>query len=367
MLHLLILGKPTRGNRHAVWNQAVAAIVTPLPALPHKNNEGLENNDMSTLTHTRTGVGTRQISDQSMNIMTGCGHNCIYCYAAHKCLQTGKIRIRSDWPGLSRSYSGAMKDDYPRFDGVVMYPTAHDIEPRHLNYHIALIRKLIAAGNEILLTTKAHYECVDEISFIFERYKEQITFMFTITSLNDEVSRFWEPNAPCPHERLSSLMLAFMRGCRTSVIIEPMLEGPNEAKAIYRRVLPYVTDEVWIGKMNSPTVRVDTSIPENDAAVKRILRAQSHQNIMGLYDELAGQEKVRWKESILREVEKRNESRKPLPISNPQILVTPATGYDPSNPGVMDEQPDYDEEYDDEPISEEQMEFMHQQYLDSLK
>jgi len=188
--------------------------------------------------------------------------------------------------------------------------------------------------------------------------------MFTITSLNDEVSRFWEPNAPCPHERLSSLMLASMRGYRTSVIIEPMLEGPTEAKAIYRRVLPFVTDEVWIGKMNSPTVRVDVSIPENDAAVKRILRMQSHQNIMGLYDELAGQEKVRWKESILREVEKRNESRKPLPIGNPRISVTPATGYDP---GVMDEQPDYEEEYDDEPMCEEQMEFMHQQYRDSLE
>ena len=75
---------------------------------------------MSTITQTRTGVGTRQISDQSMNIMTGCGHDCKYCYAAYKSLQQGKIRQRSDWPSMSRSYSGAMKDDYPKYDGVVM-------------------------------------------------------------------------------------------------------------------------------------------------------------------------------------------------------------------------------------------------------
>lgn len=284
---------------------------------------------MSTFTQTRTGVGTRQISDHSMNIMNGCGHDCKYCYAAHKSLQQGKIKQRAEWPSLSRSYSGAMKDDYPKYDGLVMYPTHHDIEPRHLHHHIALIRKLLASGNEILLTTKAHYECIDEISFVFERYKSQISFMFTITSLNDDVSRFWEPNAPCPHERLASLMLAFMRGYRTSVILEPMLEGPAEARAIYRRVLPFVTGEIWIGKMNSPTVRVDMSIPENEVAVKRILRSQSYQNIVGLYDELNGQDKVKWKESIVREVEKRDASRRVIPIGR-------------SSASVSDDEPEYE-------------------------
>ena len=299
---------------------------------------------MSSFNQERTGVGTRQISDQSMNIMHGCAHDCKYCYAAHKSLQSGRIRQRSDWPGLSRSYSGAMKDDYPKYDGVVMYPTCHDIEPRHLHHHIALIRKLVTSGNTVLLTTKAHFECVDEICFAFERYKEQITFMFTITSLNDEVSRFWEPNAPCPHERLASLMLANMKGFRTSVIIEPMLEGPTEAKAICRRVLPFVTDEVWIGKMNSPTVRVDRTIPENDEAIKRILWMQSNRHIVSLYDELNGQDKVRWKESILREIEKRNESRKPLPIGKSQIVITSATNNDPLDLTEMDEPPGYTDE-----------------------
>lgn len=320
---------------------------------------------MSIFTQTRTGVGTRQISDQSMNIMTGCGHNCKYCYAAYQSLQRGKIRNRSDWPGMSRSYSGAMKDDYPKYDGLVMYPTSHDIEPCHLHYHIALIRKLLASGNEILLTTKAHYECVDEISFVFERYKEQIRFMFTITSLNDQVSRFWEPNAPCPHERLSSLMLAFLRGYQTNVIIEPMLEGPAEAKAIYRRVLPFVTDKIWIGKMNSPTVRVDTSVPDNEAAVKRILRMQSHQNIVGLFDELNGQEKVRWKESITREVEKRTSSREIISIDRSRFTVSVATDYDPNE---MEEPPFMDDEEGNpiEVTEEEAREWFEQGYHECL-
>lgn len=319
---------------------------------------------MSKLTHTRTGVGTRQISDQSVNIMPSCGHRCLYCYAAYKCLQQGRISQRSDWPGLSRSYTGAMKDDYPKYDGVVMYPTSHDIEPLHLNYHIALIRKLISSGNKILLTTKAHYECVDEISFVFDRYKEQITFMFTITSLSDEVSRFWEPNAPCPHERLSALMLASMRGYRTSVIVEPMLEGPNEAKAIYRRVLPFVTDEVWIGKMNSPTVRVDTSIPENDAAVKRILRSQSHQNIMGLYDELNGQEKVCWKESILREVEKRSDRTRVIPIGRSFTVTLPSEddAFEMGEPPLCTDEEGNPIEFTDE----EAREYIEQDYQASL-
>lgn len=261
---------------------------------------------MNTISTRRTGTGTRQISDESVNIMRGCGHGCKYCYAAHGSLQREEITRRSDYSSLSRSYKGAMRESFPKYNGLVMYPTRHDIEPRHLHYHIALLRKLVDSGNSVLLATKAHLHCVEEICCVFERFKAQIRFMFTITSLNHEASNFWEPYAPCPYERISSLILAYNAGFRTSVIIEPMLEGPNEAKALYRRVLPFVTDEIWIGKMNSPTIRVDTTIPENDEAVKRILRMQSNQQMVALYDELNGHEKIRWKESIMREVDKRN-------------------------------------------------------------
>jgi len=250
------------------------------------------------------GEEAKKPAEQSINIMGGCGHNCKYCFAAHRCLQQERIRQRSDWARLNRSYSGAMKDEYPHFDGVVVYPTAHDIEPQHMPHHIVLIRKQLAAGNQLKISTKAHFECVAEICRVFEQHKDQISFMFTITSLNDQVSRFWEVNAPTPYERIASLMLAHQHGFKTSVNIEPMLEGPKEAVAVFRRVEPFVTEEIWIGKMNSPTVRVDTTIKENDDAVKQILRIQASGNMVKLVKELYTEPKVRWHESIIRDVEK---------------------------------------------------------------
>lgn len=250
------------------------------------------------------GEEAQKPAEHRINIMGGCGLNCKYCFVAHHCLQHGRIRQRSDWASLNRSYSGAMKDEYPYFDGVGVYPTAHDIEPRHLPHHIAFIKKQIAAGNQLQISTKAHFECIDEICRVFEPHKEQISFMFTITSLNDQVSRFWEVNAPTPYERVASLMLAQKHGFRTSVNIEPMLEGPKEAVAVFRRVEPFVSEEIWIGKMNSPTLRVDTTIKENDDAVKQILRIQASGNMVKLVKELYTEPKVRWHDSVIRDVEK---------------------------------------------------------------
>ena len=58
----------------------------------------------------------------------------------------------------------------------------------------------------------------------FQEYQGLMQFRFTITSLNDKLLKFWEPNAPLFQERVSSLMFAFKNGFRTSVSIEPFLD-----------------------------------------------------------------------------------------------------------------------------------------------
>lgn len=86
----------------------------------------------------------------------------------------------------------------------------------------------------------------------------------------------------------------------TSVIIEPLLQGPCSALGIYQAVSPYVTDSIWIGTMNSADVRVDVSIPENARAVEAIKLYHSVDNLRFLYDSMKDLPKVKFKSSITR-------------------------------------------------------------------
>jgi DNA repair photolyase len=82
----------------------------------------------------------------------------------------------------------------------------------------------------------------------FERYKEQIQFGFTITSNDNELLEFWEPNAPNFNERFEFLKHAFQKGFKTSVSVEPFLD--YNPKELIRVIEPFVTESIWVGRMN---------------------------------------------------------------------------------------------------------------------
>jgi DNA repair photolyase len=111
-------------------------------------------------------------------------------------------------------------------------------------------------------------------------------FRFTIGSLNPDASKFWEPGAPEPFERICALEHAFLNGYQTSVSMEPMLFGYSEAIRTFHTVERFVTDTIWIGKMNKIRQRVDITDPNNLFMVQEIERMQRDEAILKLDDEL---------------------------------------------------------------------------------
>src|SRR5208282_6672226 len=96
----------------------------------------------------------------------------------------------------------------------------------------------------------------------------------------------------------SCLDSAFKAGFRTSVSIEPKLEGPEGAFSVVCASDPYVTDTIWIGKMNKIRLRVDMNKLENLMAVEKIERQQRDSEILYLWRILNDNSKIRWKDSI---------------------------------------------------------------------
>ena len=246
----------------------------------------------------RTGSGTREWSEHSVNIQIGCSNGCLYCYAADTAAKLhGGWCERLDWTRERLSKAAAMTS-YPKKEGVVMFPTTHDITPFNLEAFIRVALLVLAKGNQLLIVSKPRLDCIRPLLEALDLYKAQIMFRFTIGTMDEKLLRFWEPGASSPSERVECLSLATHAGFRTSVSIEPIVGGEWDAICVVDAVGSMVTDSIWIGKMNKLAARVDVSDPVVAAAVQSVEDAQSDEAILRLYWLFQDVPYIHWKQSI---------------------------------------------------------------------
>lgn len=242
--------------------------------------------------------GTEEWANYNVNCVTGCSHECKYCYAKSMSILY-KRRTPSTWKdekvntaALSKIYSNQLPDRF-------MFPSTHDITPANLSACIQLLYNLLTPGNEGVIVTKPHFECIEALCDVFPMFKNQFIFRFTIGSSDSRTLKFWEPGTPDFEERLASLKYAHWKGYQTSVSCEPMLD--DNVKDVLEWVLPYVTETVWIGKPNMLKGRLSLNgHNDNDTRKKadRLLRSLSDQYIWGLYSMYRDDHRIRWKDSI---------------------------------------------------------------------
>ena len=89
---------------------------------------------------------------------------------------------------------------------------------------------------------------------------------------------------------------AYDNGFTTSVSIEPMVDADNVTDLV-SAVLPYVTETIWIGKMNYlGRIKIDSD--EIKAAVERVRETQTDERILTTYEALRNNPQIRWKDSV---------------------------------------------------------------------
>ena len=204
----------------------------------------------------RRKTGTKEWAEVNKNICFGCEHDCQYCYARANALRFRRLINRKDWEKVRLNEKELSKK--PRKEkGRIMFPTTHDILPKHIDVTIKYLRGLLEVGNEILIVSKPHLECIKKICDELKEFKSQIIFRFTIGSPNNDVLKFWDVNAPLYEERVESLKYAFEKGFTTSVSCEPYFDC--DILLMIYELLPYINDCIWIGKMNRIKERVDTT------------------------------------------------------------------------------------------------------------
>ena len=252
--------------------------------------------------------GTREWAEKTVNIQTGCEHDCRYCYARWDAVTRRKRCIREQWR-TPHIHADRIEATYHRFKGRVMFPSTHDITPRNVSECLVVIKKLLVAGNELLIVSKPHLECVQLLCEVLRPWQRHVMFRFTIGSMSDRVLKFWEPGAPNFESRIKSLSCAYMEGYRTSVSCEPYLDPfPWH---ILAACCDFLSDDprggFWIGKLRRWDSRVDLSgvtKQEIEIYVDDLRAAQADGFVKGLVRALDGRRFIRWKDSIREVIEK---------------------------------------------------------------
>lgn len=177
-----------------------------------------------------------------------------------------------------------------------MFPSTHDlfeISP-FKEACMTVLGRLLESDNEVLVTTKPRLIVIQEIIERFGDFKEKMQFRFTITSDDDRLLKFWEPNAPNYEERLSSLKLAFQKKFKTSISVEPFLD--YDPTRLFKTITPFVTESIWMGKMNY-IARNGISRKE-ERPYNRIRKNYERRHLLEICSQLCKNSKIRFKDSV---------------------------------------------------------------------
>lgn len=193
----------------------------------------------------------REYSDLAVNLYQGCAHACAYCYAPDTLhVDRAKFNIVPALRGdntielIERDARDlqSLGDKRP----VLMCFTCDPYQP--LNDEHGLTRQAIEVlhryGVPVMILTKGGKRAEQD----FDLLTPFDWFGVTLTLVDDDQSRRWEPGAALPQERIISLINAQERGIKTWVSLEPIIDYGQTVRLI-RLTFP-VVKHYKVGKMN---------------------------------------------------------------------------------------------------------------------
>lgn len=248
----------------------------------------------STLMNKRP-TGTKEWAEKNINLFKGrCPNKCIYCYAG---ANITRYKQGTEWKMNMLVYNASYNRLRPY---TTMYPSAHDIRPENISDHVMFLLKFLKPGNKVLIVTKPWIKCIEVLTFALKKYKHQIVFRFTVGSTDEEILKFYEPNAPTYRERKQAIISAYLAGYMTTLSIEPMLD--HNPERIIEDLHKYITGDIWIGKMRHAMQRCKMN--GCDAVtleqVRHLVEWQENDgNILSIVNELKDVHSVKWKDSII--------------------------------------------------------------------
>jgi len=191
------------------------------------------------LTHSTGKAG--EYSPISLNLYGKCTHKCVYCYNSAK-----------PYPErIGKSSLPAIERDIRTLEAAGVSGPVHLCfigDPYDLGRGEDDVRAVLELFHKskvnFQILTKGGTKAVKD----FDLYRPGDRFGVTLTFIDHEKSKTWEPGAALPDDRLEALKEAHKRGIETWASLEPVID-PAETLELIRRSAEYV-DIFAVGRWN---------------------------------------------------------------------------------------------------------------------
>jgi DNA repair photolyase len=187
-------------------------------------------------------------SDFSINPYRGCEHNCIYCYAPYV------IREKRPWGTFLEVKTNAAdvlsKEILKNKSGNILISSVTD-PYQSLEKKYKITREILQKLNKnffVSILTKSNLVLRD--LDLFRKLNCEVGM--TITTLDESVSKIFEPNSSPPEERLDALSYIKVSGIKTYIFFGPLLPFMSDVdleKTISRFSMAK-PDKIYVDKLN---------------------------------------------------------------------------------------------------------------------
>lgn len=166
----------------------------------------------------------REFNELAVNLFTGCGHQCVYCYGADVTHQTQDSFKNQPQPRVTPDDIRRSAEEWSKRGETrrillcfVTDPYQPIEQGTQLTRHT--IQILHSYGLNVVILTKGGKRSIRD----FDLLTPQDAYATTLTLLHTAESLKWEPGAAPPEERVEALEEAHRRGIETWVSLEPVI------------------------------------------------------------------------------------------------------------------------------------------------
>ncbi len=223
--------------------------------------------------------------DYAINPYTGCEHACVYCYATFMKKYTNHIEPWGEFADVKINAPGVLEKQLRKItEGSVLLSSVTDpYQPVEKKYEIT--RKCLLALSKSRLDVSILTKSSLVLRDIDVLAGMNASVGFTITTLNEDVRKKFEPMASPVNERLDAIKKLSENGVQTWVLFGPILpffsDGKNEINDIFSACKDAGVSYMVVDKLNPyPSVRKEV----------RKLLAKEYPKLIKGYEEIARNE-----------------------------------------------------------------------------
>ena len=207
----------------------------------------------------------------TLNLGMGCGFECSYCYVPGSMSRHSVVcRIQKETGHSLGEISLVRENPLPVLEKELLYA---DGSPRFTEHQVVFTSTLVdpCANTEILAMTLGacllvmkhtpwtirvltKSAAVVVLARGLAAFKERVIFGLSTGTLHDNVALHVEKGASSPTARIRALETLHREGFRTFGMICPVLPQANYAQfadEVTKRILPFVTENVWVEVINA--------------------------------------------------------------------------------------------------------------------